>query len=145
MASKKVNSTQLSMFMSAREYISKPVHFFLILHNTVHISINNSIFKHLSAKKCHIDWRRKLHLTKSERIEGVYLKHWWKISICLYLSFLGLTKPKRDSYLFGAIICAEIARRTFNSFRVLNYVIQSYDFSVNNTEYKSNRSHRYFF
>ena len=28
--------------------------FFLIPHNTVHISINNFIFKHLSAKKLHI-------------------------------------------------------------------------------------------
>ena len=59
------------------------------LHDTVHISINNFIFTHLSAKKCYIDCRRKLHSIKSERFEGVYWKHIDE----LYLSFMGLTKP----------------------------------------------------
>ena len=40
----------------------------------------------------YIDCRRKLHLIKSERFESLYWKHWWKISICLYLSFWGLRK-----------------------------------------------------
>ena len=55
------------------------MHFFKILHNTVHISINNFLNNNL--QKCYIDCRRKPHSIKSERFEGVYWKHWWKISI----------------------------------------------------------------
>ena len=40
---------KISVFRSARKYICKPVHFFILL-NTVHKSINNFIFKHVSAK-----------------------------------------------------------------------------------------------
>ena len=50
------------------------MHLFLILHKKVHISINNFIFKHFSARKCNIDYRRKLHSIKSERFEGVLLE-----------------------------------------------------------------------
>ena len=32
------------------ESICKPVHFFYILHNTVHISVNNFSLKHLAAQ-----------------------------------------------------------------------------------------------
>ena len=84
-ALKKVNSTHWSMFRSTREYM-QPVHFFKILNNTVHtfISINNIIFKHLSAKNLeYIDCRKIPHSIKSERIEGVNWKYWWKISISL--------------------------------------------------------------
>ena len=52
---------------------------------------NLSDFKNLQ-NFFYIDCRWKLHSIKSERFEGVYWKHWWKISICLYLSFLGFDK-----------------------------------------------------
>ena len=78
--SKKVNSTRWPMFRSAREYMQTCV-FFKILQNTVQLSINNFISKHLSTNKYYINCRRKLHSIKSERFEGVYWKHWWKISV----------------------------------------------------------------
>ena len=40
---------------------------------------------------------RKLHSTKSKRLEGVYWKFWWKFSICLYIIFFGLTKPTEST------------------------------------------------
>ena len=39
----------------------------------------------ISNQSYNIDFRRKLHSMKSERFESLYLKHWWKINICLYL------------------------------------------------------------
>ena len=56
------------------ENICKPVNPFKVLHNTVHISINNIIFKHFSAKTCNIYCRRKLQSIKSEKFESVNWK-----------------------------------------------------------------------
>ena len=49
-----------------------------------YIYMNKFIFKHF-LQKCYLDYRRTLHSIKSERFEGVYWKHWWKI---FYTSFL---------------------------------------------------------
>ena len=63
----------------------------------MHVSINNFIFKHVSAVKCLKDFRRKLHTIQSERFEDVYLKHWWKIvytSVLLFDEILSRLKRK---------------------------------------------------
>ena len=96
----------------------------LILHNDLRLDLLESICKHVHFMKkfCIILWiytvyiksvitsfskiqlQRLLHKfwknsIKSKDIWLVYWTLWWKISICLYLSFFCLTKHKRKRWL----------------------------------------------
>ena len=91
MFSRKANSTQWPMFRSAREYMQTSAIFFL---NFAWYSAH--IYWNIYLQKIYIGCRRKLHSIKLQRSEGVHLKHWWKISICLYLSFLGVWRNLKN-------------------------------------------------
>ena len=86
MPSKKVNLTHWSMFRYTREYMQPVLFLRFWIIQCIHLYQSITSFLNIYLQKIYIDCRKKPHSIKSERIEGVNWKHWWKISICLCLS-----------------------------------------------------------
>ena len=93
-----------------------------ILHDTVHISINNFIFTHLSAKKCYIDYRRKLHwINKIREIWGCLLEALLKNLLLFIPQFYGF-----DETLIQwnrPFICDYLCIYTCRSVHFIPYII----------------------
>ena len=78
----------------------------------MHISINNFIFKHLSAKTCYIDFRGKLHSIKSE-IWGCILEVLMKNLHLFIPQFFGFDETLKCIILF---MITDICHLSWNLF-----------------------------